>query len=147
MKTYLGENKFPHTLKYAFVCAFLVAVGAFGVTKIMAQSIPPPVLTITPTNNNQMVISITNGVNYAVYDLYTTPVLANAAYPWTVAAIGSAGQTNFTLNFGPYTTSFYRVLVDTNSIPLWAAADPNNPGAGYLSVFIDSPTNGSNLTQ
>jgi hypothetical protein len=37
--------------------------------------------------------------------------------------------------------------VDTNGVPLWEAADPNNPGAGILAVFIDSPANGGNLTQ
>ena len=35
--------------------------------------------------------------------------------------------------------------MDTNSIPLWEAADPNNPGTGILTVFIDSPTNGAVL--
>jgi hypothetical protein len=32
-----------------------------------------------------------------------------------------------------------------DAIPLWKAADPNNPSAGVLSVFIDSPTNGAVL--
>jgi hypothetical protein len=30
-------------------------------------------------------------------------------------------------------------------LPLWQAADPNNPAAGVLTVFIDSPTNGAVL--
>jgi hypothetical protein len=76
-----------------------------------------------------------------------TPVLANPSYPWTFAGVGTPGQTNFMLNMGAYQTGFFRALVDTNSIPLWEAADPNNPGAGILTVFIDSPANGFNITQ
>jgi hypothetical protein len=48
---------------------------------------------------------------------------------------------------GAYQTGFFRALIDTNSIPLWEAADPNNPSAGILTVFIDSPANGFNITQ
>jgi hypothetical protein len=44
-----------------------------------------------------------------------------------------------------YQTGFYRAVIDTNSVPLWEAADPNNPGAGILAVFIDSPANGTVL--
>ena len=91
-------------------------------------------------------ITITNGVSTANYEIYTTPVLGNALdYPWTAAAVGSTGQSNFTVNIGPYPAGFYRAVLDTNSIPLWQAADPNNPGAGILTVFIDSPTNGAVL--
>jgi hypothetical protein len=110
-----------------------------------AQSIPQPVLTITPAVSNQMVISITNGVSTANYDLYWTPVLANPAYPWKAAVIGSTGQTNFTVSMGVWQNQFYRVVVDTNSVPIWEAADPNNPSAGILAVFIDSPVNGTVL--
>ena len=145
MKIYLGDNQFPRTLKHAIIAVFLLAGGSLSVTKIVAQSIPPPVLTLTLTNSNQMLISITNGVSYAVYDLYTTPILANPSYPWTAVTIGTNYQTNFIVPIGPYSAGFYRVLVDTNSVPIWAAADPNNPGSGYLSVFIDSPTNGAVL--
>jgi hypothetical protein len=130
----------PHTIAVAvfFLC---VCTGR-------AQDIPQPVLAITAIASNQMTITITNGVSSGIYDIYTTPVLANdAAYPWTAAVIGTNGQTNFTINLGPYPAGFYRAIVDTNSVPIWAAADPSNPSAGYLAVFIDSPTDGSILTQ
>jgi len=35
--------------------------------------------------------------------------------------------------------------LDTNSIPIWKLADPNNPGLGILAVFIDSPADGTVL--
>jgi hypothetical protein len=107
-----------------------------------------PFLIIAPTGTNQFLITITNAVSGNTYDIYTTPVLGDTVnYPWTAAAIGASGQTNFTVNMGPYSTGFFRAVVDTNGIPLWEAADPNNPGAGILAVFIDSPANGGNLTQ
>ena len=126
-----------------FLVAGFLLYGASG----RAQDIPQPVLAITSVTNNQMTITITNGVSYGTYDLYTTPVLGNSTYPWTAAITGTNGQTNFTINLGPYPAGFYRAVVDTNSVPIWQAADPNNPSAGILTVFIDSPANGSNLTQ
>ena len=124
---------------------FVVAGFLLYVASVIAQSIPQPVLAITSVVSNQMTITITNGVSYGTYDLYSTPVLANPAYPWTTAMTGTNGQTNFTVNLGPYTTGFYEVVVDTNAIPIWELADPNNPGAGILTVFIDSPANGAVL--
>ena len=116
-------------------------------TALTALSQTAPVLTIASLGTNQFSITITNGVSTNNYDLIWTPVLANPDYPWTYAAVGTTGQTNFMLNMGEYQTGFCQALLDTNSIPLWEAADPNNPGAGILTVFIDTPTNGSTLTQ
>jgi hypothetical protein len=132
---------------------WITLLGIFGTglvviaTALTALSQTAPILTITSLGTNQFSITITNGVGTANYDLLWTPVLANPAYPWTWAAVGTPGQTNFMLNMGVYQTAFFRAELDTNSIPLWEAADPNNPGAGILSVFIDSPANGSTLTQ
>jgi len=102
-----------------------------------------PYLTIAPTGTNQLLITVINDGSPVNYELWTTPVLANPDYPWTAIAVGTTGQTNFTVNIGPYPAGFYRAIWDTNGIPLWEAADPNNPGAGILAVFIDSPANGA----
>jgi hypothetical protein len=128
--------------------SLLVAGGVVLLTKAWAQSVPQPGLAVTAKTTNSMVITITNGVNYAIYDLWTTPVLGNADFPWTVQALGGAGQTNFSVPLGPLATGFYQVLVDNNNgVPLWAAANPTNPVAGFLAVFIDSPTNGAVVPQ
>ena len=104
-----------------------------------------PYLTIGPTGTNGVfLVTVFNNTGPANYELWWTPVLANPDYPWTAIAVGNTGQTNFTVTT-TYPTAFYRAVWDTNSIPLWEAADPNNPGAGILSVFIDSPTNGAVL--
>lgn len=123
-----------------------LAVGVTVVTVIAAvkalAQIPPPALTIAPAVSNQVVITITNGVSLANYDLIWTPALNGPDYSWNYAAIGSAGQTNFTVDM-EWPAAFFRAQVDTNGIPLWEAADPNNPSAGILAVFIDSPANGA----
>ena len=116
-----------------------LAVVAVALT---ALSQTAPVLTITSLGTNQFSISFTN--NGGTYDLQTTPVLANSDYPWTWAAIGTPGQTNFVVS-SVYDTGFYRAILDTNSVPLWEAADPNNPSLGPLTIYIDSPANGSTL--
>jgi hypothetical protein len=121
------------------------AGGLFIITAtltVWAQT--APVLVLASTGTNQLFLTITNGDGVSTYDIYTTPVLANPAYPWTAAVIGTNGQTNFTVSM-PYATGFYRAVLETNGIPVWQAADPNNPGAGILAVFIDSPTNGAVL--
>jgi hypothetical protein len=112
-------------------------------TTSTALSQTVPVLTIAPLGTNQFSITITNNIGSTDFDLQWTPVLANAEYPWTWAVIGTPGQTNFLVNMTVYQTGFFRAISDTNSIPLWEAADPNNPGAGILTIFIDSPANGS----
>jgi hypothetical protein len=111
------------------------------VIKVLADP-PQPGVSIQSFGTNVFSISVTNGVSTANYDLYWTPILANPDYPWAPAAIGTTGQTNFLLDMTPFTSGFFRVLLETtNSIPPWKAADPNNPGAGVLAVSIDSPTN------
>jgi len=114
--------------------------GGFGP---MDQQSGVPYLTLIPTGTNQLLITVYNDQGPANYELWYTPVLANPAYPWTALDGGSPGQTNFVVNIGPFQTGFYRAIMDTNSVPIWQAADPNNPSAGVLTVFIDSPTNGA----
>jgi len=127
------------TIASLFVCGMAILA-----LKVLADP-PLPVLSVALTGTNQLSITITNGTAES-YELWTTPVLGDTAnYPWTIAAVGTNSQTNFTVDIGPYYAGFYRVAVDTNTIPLWEAADPNNPSAGILAVFIDSPTNGAAL--
>ncbi len=145
MKTLTLKSFCLHCPIIIFARAFVIVGFLFFTADGLAQT--APVLSIAPTGTNQLLITITNGVGTANYELWWTPVLANPDYPWTTTAVGITGQTNFTVNIGPYSTGFYRALQDTNGIPLWEAADPNNQGAGILAVFIDSPINGSTLTQ
>lgn len=127
----------------AYGCA--LAVALFFGRWVWGQSLPQPVLTIAPAASNQLVISITNAV-MANYEVWTTPVLGNTMdYPWTIAAVGTNGQSSFTVPVGVYTAGFFQAILDTNAIPLWEAANPTNQSLGILNVLIDSPTNGSVL--
>jgi hypothetical protein len=125
----------------------LIGIGGCGLviaaTALTAWSQSAPILTITPLGTNQFSITITNNIGTATYDLLWTPALGNPDYPWTWAVPGTPGQTNYQVNMGIYQTGFFQTLLDTNSVPLWEAADPNNPSAGILTVFIDNPANGS----
>ncbi|MGH7977377.1 MAG: hypothetical protein ACREC8_12050 [Limisphaerales bacterium] len=128
------------------ILASLFVCGIAGVALKVLADPPQPVISITSLGTNVFSISITNGVGTANYDLYWTPLLGNPDYPWTAAAIGNTGQTNFVLDMEDYDSAFFRVILeDTNSIPLWKLADPNNPSLGVLAVTIDSPTNNSVL--
>lgn len=130
--------------KYPF--GILAAAGIIMVAvSLTALSQTAPVLNITSLGTNQFGISFTNNIGTASYDVQTTPILDDPEdFPWTWAAIGVPGQTNFTV-IGLYDTGFYRAILDTNSVPLWEAADPNNPSLGPLTIYIDSPANGSTL--
>jgi hypothetical protein len=117
----------------------ILSIGLFIIaTSLTGWSQTTPVLTITQLGTNQYSITFTN--TDGTYDLQQTPMLANPDYPWTWAAIGTTGQTNFIVT-GVYETSFYRAILDTNSVALWELADQNNPDLGILAVMIDSPTN------
>ena len=132
------------TLRIILVSLF-VSGTAIVALKVLADP-PQPVISITSLGTNVFSISVTNGVTTANYDLYWAPVLANADYPWTAAAIGNTGQTNFLLDMSEFSSGFFKVLLEsTNGIPPWKAADPNNPSLGVLAVTIDSPTNNSVL--
>ncbi len=138
MKTYLWQR----------VVAVLVLAAAFTISALsaQAQSIPAPGMAVSLTGTNQLLISITNGVTNANYELYYTPVLGDAAYPWTQLAVGTVGQTNFTVDRGVSSQSFYLLAVgldwDNDGIPNTEDADPNNASVGRLTITIDSPSNG-----
>jgi hypothetical protein len=134
-------KKYPLSLFGILVGGIVVVAVAFT-----ALSQTAPFLTITPLGTNQFSISFTN-YPASTWDLQWTPLLDNPDYPWTFAAVGTPGQSNYLLNMEDYQSGFFRTILDTNSVPLWEEADPNNPGAGILTVFIDSPTNHSTLTQ
>jgi hypothetical protein len=143
IKTNNNENPMKTINRYQkTILGIFGGVAVVVATALTAWSQSAPVLTITPLGTNQFSISFTN-YPASTWDLEWTPVLANADYPWTFAAIGTPGQSNYLLNMGDYQTGFFRTILDTNSIPLWEAADPNNPAAGILTVTITRPANGS----
>lgn len=127
----------------------LIGVGGSGLLMLAAAfaalSQTAPILAIAPSGTNQISVTITNNIGGVDYDLQWTPVLENPNFPWSFAAIGVPGGTNFLLDAEGYPAIFFRAILDTNAVPLWEAANPNNPSSAILKVTIASPGNGSNL--
>ena len=124
----------------------ILGVYAVATTALTVWSQTAPFLEITPAGSNQFSVTITNGISTDSYELWWTPVLGNTTqYPWSAASVGNIGQTNFVIGKLNYPAVFYRVLLDTNAVPLWENANPGNPGTNILKVTIASPANGSNL--
>jgi hypothetical protein len=135
------------TMRKNWTALLATTAGGFFViaTALNVWSQATPYLTVAPTGTNQLLITITNAVSGS-YELWTTPVLGNSTdYPWTITAVGTNGQSSFTVTAGPYPSGFYQALLDTNGIPLWEAANPTNQSLGVLAVTIDSPTDGAAL--
>jgi hypothetical protein len=130
-----------HLTRVLIVAGFLLCAR-----NVWAQGTPSPALTIAPLGTNTFSLIVANGISGGNYEILWTPVLNDTVdYPWTWIAVGTPGQTNFIVNMGVYDVGFFTGNLDTNAIPLWEAADPNNQGAGILNVWIDSPTNGATL--
>lgn len=123
------------------LAAVLAAATVIVAVKALAQT--APTLTIAPLGTNTYNVTVGNSVSGTSYALEWTPVLNSADYPWMVAAVGTNGQTNFFFDGEGYSSGFFMALLNTNAIPPWELADPNNPGLGILTVYIDSPTNGA----
>ena len=104
-----------------------------------------PFLTVTPTNGNQLLITVLNDTNPGNYELWWRPVLVDQNFPWILHTVGSVGQTNFVVNYvSP--TAFFRAVVgsdaDGDGVPNSQDGDPNNPAVGILTITIDSPLAG-----
>jgi hypothetical protein len=110
-----------------------------------ASEIPAVRLTLS---NDSVLITVTNGTNNEWYDIYTRLSLHDY-HPWSIAATGALGATNFWLSRGPYQSSFYKAEWndrDRDGIPSFKDADPNSSNVnGVLTITIQSPLNGANL--
>jgi hypothetical protein len=118
--------------------------GTDGVKPMLSSPNNLPVLAVARAGTN-ISITVTNGQAPENYELFSVPQLIS--YTWQAIAVGNTGQTNFLVPIENYPspTAFFMVNWDTNTIPLWKAADPNNQATGVLNVWIDSPANGTTL--
>jgi hypothetical protein len=122
--------------------SLFVAIFASG-------QVPQPVLKIAPTNDTQLLISISNAVASTNYEIYRTPLLNDTNFPWTLHVVGVVGQSNFVVDMEAEDIGFFRAAVgsdwDADGIPNSMDADPLDPTIGILSITIDSPTNGASF--
>jgi len=124
-------------------CVLIVAGMLFFTTDGLTQSVPPS-LTIASVGTNQLSITITNGISTGNYEVWWTPVLGDSVNnPWTMAAAGTGGQTNFTMNMGGNQAGFFRVLQDPAigaSTPFVSyEAESGILGGGATVVALTSP--------
>jgi hypothetical protein len=132
-------------MKTLFLAAALAATGGLSV---LAQT-NGPALTVLRQSTNQVKLTITNAVVGVAYELYRTPVLGDELnYPWTLEQLGSVNQTNFYSYSDIEAAGFYKATTadwDSDGIPNYQDAQPNNAAVGRLTITIQFPTNGSTV--
>ena len=120
----------------------LAGMGTDGAITLQLPDVPQPVIAVGTTGTNQVMITITNGVSFANYELYRRTLL-DAAHPWVLNTVGAQGQTNFIADMG-VTLSFFKIGVgtdwDQDGIPNSTDGDPINASVGILGITIDNPT-------
>jgi hypothetical protein len=146
-----GKARPAGILPQAIVAAVAVGVTAWILSQsLFAQSVPQPVLSIAPSGTNQVLITITNGVSTANYELYYTLGLEGPpTYEWNLLVEGDVGETNFLVDVEGVNRTFFRAASNTDfdgdGVPNYKDADPFDPNVGQLTVIIYSPANGSTI--
>jgi hypothetical protein len=114
----------------------------------------PPALSIIMSSSNQVSLTVTNGFNTNIYEIYFSEFLStnsmfDANSGWTFWASGTPGQTNFIATTDETETGFFRALNgndwDNDGVINSQDARPNDPTIGILTVTIESPTNNSTV--
>jgi hypothetical protein len=113
------------------VCAGSLAVLAVY-AGISALGQTAPVLGISLTTNNAVVVTVTNGVSTGQYQIYWTEFLSPAP-EWLLLTNGSIGQTQFLVPMADWDSTFFNASAISNFVP------------PTLNVIILSPTNGTLL--
>jgi len=123
-----------------------MAIAIWAMREGIFAQVAQPVLKITPTNGTQVIIAITNAVASTNYEIYRTPIIGDANFPWTLYAVGAVGQSNFLADKGYDLTGFFRATtgsdLDGDGVPNGLDANSSDATIGILTITIDSPTNG-----
>ena len=113
----------------------LIGIGLVSVTVLasrLARGQAAPVLGISLTTNNAVVVAVTNGVSTGQYQIYWTEFLSPAP-EWLLLTNGSIGQTQFVVSMDDWDSTFFSASAISNFVP------------PTLNVIILSPTNGTLL--
>lgn len=118
--------------------------------RMHAQS--PPQMTVSQISSNELQITVTNAAVGAQFELQRVSdlnALLDPGYIWPTEILGTLGQTNFVVEMGIFYTGYFRILgcidCDGDGIPNYQDGQPGNTNVGFLTITIDSPTNGSNI--
>jgi glucose-6-phosphate-specific signal transduction histidine kinase len=114
--------------------AAFIGIGLVSVTVLaarLARGQAAPVLGISQTSNNAVLVTVTNGVSTGRYQIYWTEFLADP--DWLLLTNGSIGQTQFLVPMEDWVQTFFSATANTNFV------------LPSLNVIILSPTNGALL--
>ena len=112
--------------------AVFIGIGLASVMVLAARLVwgqTAPVLRISLTSSNAVLVTVTNGVSTGRYQIYWTEFLTPNP-DWLLLTNGSIGQTQFVVSMEDWDATFLKASAISNFVP---------PG---VSVIILSPTNG-----
>lgn len=112
-----------------------------------AETSPAPGLSIERLSTNAVTLTITNGVTNEFYEIYSRVDLQ--APIWDFFTNGTLGQTSWPVATSPIQRRFFEARAnndwDSDGVLNWADADPNSTNVGFLTITIESPSNGAVL--
>jgi hypothetical protein len=131
----------------AGLATFLLGLVLLGWAR-WGESSPAPGLKPGVISNGYFSVTVTNGVTNEFYEIYG---LNNLTNPWSLIVTGDVQVTNFSIWMGPDNQRFFKARSgrdwDNDNVLNYKDADPNSTNIGVLTITIDTPTNGQNITQ
>ncbi len=105
-------------------------------------------LSATVSGNYIQITIVSNAIPNARYDLFGVVQFPTGSIPWSVIQTGAPGQTTYSVSMSPALTGFFVVAtndIDFDSWPNYEDGDSRSTNVHALSIFIESPTNGSTI--
>ena len=143
-----ANRPMPWALSASLIVSLFLALAGALAFVIFRASAAAPGLTISLSSNDTVLLTVTNAVANEAYEIYATnSVSDNMA--WSLSITGAIGVSNFSVYTWPATRMFFKARAsndwDSDGIPNFKDANPNNTNVGILTITIDSPANGSTI--
>ncbi|NJM54853.1 MAG: hypothetical protein HC841_02005 [Verrucomicrobiae bacterium] len=130
------------------LCGFALLLALGGGTLHAQTNVVPELGIGFGATNGTVDVTVLNGdsqVSYQILRSYSPDINTFTE----TAAIGTIGQTNFTLSMGADLYRFFRATSDPDwdddGVENWRDAQPYTNSVGLLSVTIELPANGSTV--
>ncbi len=138
----------PRAWSASLIVSLLLTLAGGVAFVLFRASAAAPGLSIALSSNDTVLLTVTNAVANEAYEIYTTnSVSDNMA--WSLSITGAIGVSNFSVYTWPATRMFFKARAsndwDSDGIPNFKDANPNNTNVGILTITIDSPANGSTI--
>src|SRR5437867_868934 len=134
-----AKRPMRRVLSASLIVSFFLALAGGLAFVLFRASAAAPGLTIALSTNDTVLLTVTNAVADETYEIYTTnSVSDNMA--WSLSITGAPGVTNFSVSTWPATRMFFKARAsndwDSDGVPNFKDANPNNTNIGVLSVTI-----------